>query len=50
MENLKLSLGDGEILLDQLLGKDVDIAHDGIFSSYTMADMTWVLRNPLDDS
>ena len=28
MENLKLRLGDGEILLDQLLGKDVDIAHD----------------------
>ena len=28
MENLKLRLGDGEILLDQLLGKDVDLAHD----------------------
>ena len=28
MENLKLSLGEGEILLDRLLGKDVDIAHD----------------------
>lgn len=28
MENLKLSLRDGEILLDHLLGKGVDIAHD----------------------
>ena len=28
MENLKLSLRDDEILLDHLLGKDVDIAHD----------------------
>ena len=28
MENLKLSLSDDEILLDHLLKKDVDIAHD----------------------
>jgi len=28
MENLKLSLRDGEILLDHLLGQGVDIAHD----------------------
>ncbi len=28
MESLKLSLREGEILLDQLLGKGVDIAHD----------------------
>ena len=28
MTNLKLRLGDGEVLLDQLLGQDVDIAHD----------------------
>lgn len=28
MENLKLSLRDGEILLDNLLGQGVDIAHD----------------------
>jgi iron-sulfur cluster assembly protein len=28
MESLKLSLAEGEILLDQLLGKNVDLAHD----------------------
>ncbi|MGZ9076266.1 MAG: iron-sulfur cluster assembly accessory protein [Burkholderiaceae bacterium] len=28
MENFKLRLSDGEILLDQLLGKDVELAHD----------------------
>ena len=28
MNNIKLSLGDGEILLDSLLRQDVDIAHD----------------------
>jgi iron-sulfur cluster assembly protein len=28
MENLKLNLSDGEILLDHLLGQGVDIAHD----------------------
>ncbi len=28
MENLKLSLREGEILLDHLLGQGVDIAHD----------------------
>ena len=28
MENLKLSLREGEILLEHLLGADVDIAHD----------------------
>ena len=28
MENLKLRLDEGEVLLDQLLGQDVDIAHD----------------------
>ena len=28
MDNLKLRLSDGEVLLDQLLGKNVDLAHD----------------------